>query len=492
MGSLNIHSKRRKFLDILKYEVDVDEDVDLVLGPYSELLTDNIEVLPDSEMLVESSISEFSCCYCDKQFNSKRDVKSHKKVHTQARPYSCNNLACDKRFKTSSNLRRHERICSKVGSLPSDQKINDIVSAEKPSSDIYKDDNSCEILGTNELFDKILSEETAFPNQKERLAEPFLDDYNDMLENLIASTSPDELVLKSSINNEIPEVLDDIIFSNCKRKLGDTDLELDEEGSSPKKKGEVKEHIFDVSNRLNSVIDNPEQKFSYKDQNEKKTLNFENLVNKKIFNVLNTNVKHFKAYNYQSANVQFTVTLPAAQTPLETSFEKTCSFGSELRHKMLEGSNQERKIDKCRSLVKNKIHNKSSKRGSLGWQLKLEMEELEEIEDEVDKGTESERLKDLEIKLPNCSKHTDKIKQNSTDYNKKVLENIYANASKTKQTLRQGDPKNLFSESNYASTINITESVKSAAENRRKSWESVSQESSQENPAYNMPILDFL
>merc|ERR1711892_1349071 len=123
----------------------------------------------------------------------------------------------------------------------------------------------------------------------------------------------------------------------------------------------------------------------------------------------------------------------------------------------------------------------------LGWQLKLEMEELEEIDDEVDKKTECDRLKDLENKLPNCSKHTDKIKHNSTDYNKKVLENIYANASKTKQTLRQGDPK-----SNYASTINIIESVKSAAKNRRKSSESVSQESSQENPAYNMPILDFL
>ena len=116
MGSLHKNNKRRrKFLDILKYTDDLEEDEKVQLpvsDTSSDELINDIEQLIDEEMCEYSTNSEFSCTFCTKEFKSKRDVKSHMKVHFQDRPYICSSTVCEKTFKTSSNLRRHERICT--------------------------------------------------------------------------------------------------------------------------------------------------------------------------------------------------------------------------------------------------------------------------------------------------------------------------------------------------------------------------------------------
>merc|ERR1712130_100163 len=106
------------------------------------------------------------------------------------------------------NLRRHEKICRLVSPGPDSNKTLEI-SVEKKDSNTNHDSN-------RDLFDRILAEDSSPSESAKR--DPEIQDYNDMLESLIASTSPDELILKSSITNELPDVLDDAAFTNCKRK----------------------------------------------------------------------------------------------------------------------------------------------------------------------------------------------------------------------------------------------------------------------------------
>jgi len=273
---LNGTSRRRKFFEISKTRAECTENeeefvaqtVDARVSPVSEIAED------------DSRKNELSCIYCDKQFHSKKDVKSHMRVHTEERPYSCHNAACRKRFKTSSNLRRHEKICKRVNDT-----IDEITIAEKPSKNIINDD------GDNDLFDRILAEEAECPaNNQTRL--PEIGDYNDMLENLISSSSPDELILKTSISNEIPEVMDDLNIPNSKRKPSNIDENL-------KKRRKTLDYQSDEKKKTIHA--------------DSRKLQFENLANKKIFRVLNGSTENFKTYDYKSNDLSYTITLPDFQ-----------------------------------------------------------------------------------------------------------------------------------------------------------------------------------
>eukprot|EP00090_Calanus_glacialis_P027862 TRINITY_DN4429_c0_g1_i1.p1 TRINITY_DN4429_c0_g1~~TRINITY_DN4429_c0_g1_i1.p1 ORF type:complete len:489 (-),score=139.16 TRINITY_DN4429_c0_g1_i1:66-1532(-) len=488
MGSLYKNNKRRrKFLDILKYTDDLEEDEKVQLpvsDTSSDELINDIEQLIDEEMCEYSTNSEFSCTFCSKEFKSKRDVKSHMKVHFQDRPYICSSTACEKTFKTSSNLRRHERICTNTKNVSKEPK-----QTESFPGDIYDGDDPTEVLWDNDLFEKILSEDTNLPIEEGVLSVPPIDDYNDMLENLIASASPDELNLKNSISNEIPDNLEDVTFANCKRKLSETDLERDdeEEGTKQQRKGEVEKDVPHVTNERQSYKNNTKQENIYEHRNKEKNLDFENLVNEKIFNVLNPNVKRFKEYNFKTNKIAFSVTMPDLPITREKVLHKGFNLGMGVKTAKNDVSN--RLLD-VKRLTKKSTTNKRSKRGSLGWQLKREMEQYDEIENDTDEDTGCERLNNLDDDTHNGSYYKHQTNKKSTSYNGAILEDIYANTSKTKQFIKQ-------SEKSRNQTLKLKGKDESKRDktdqfHRRKCVETCSPESSQESPIYSMPVLDFL
>eukprot|EP00091_Calanus_sinicus_P017212 TRINITY_DN3709_c0_g1_i1.p1 TRINITY_DN3709_c0_g1~~TRINITY_DN3709_c0_g1_i1.p1 ORF type:complete len:146 (-),score=39.33 TRINITY_DN3709_c0_g1_i1:75-488(-) len=133
---------------------------------------------------------------------------------------------------------------------------------------------------------------------------------------------------------------------------------------------------------------------------------------------------------------------------------------------------------------------KRSKRGSLGWQLNREMEQVDEVENDTDENTDCERLDNLDDDTNHGTHIKHQTKKKSSSYNGAILEDIYANTSKTNQHLKQ-------SEKRGNQTLKLKgkdESKKDKTEqfHRLKSVETCSPESNQNSPIYSMPVLDFL
>ena len=118
------------------------------------------------------------------------------------------------------------------------------------------------------------------------------------------------------------------------------------------------------------------------------------------------------------------------------------------------------------------------------------MEQFDEIENDTDEDTDCERLKSPDDGTHNGSYYKHQTNKKSTSYSGAILEDIYANTSKTKQLLKQ-------SENSRNQTLKLKgkdelKRDKTDQFHRRKSVETCSPESSQESPIYSMPVLDFL
>ena len=427
MRRLNGTSRRRKFFEISKTRVECTENEEEFVAQTVDARVSTVsEIVED-----DSRKNELSCIYCDKQFHSKKDVKSHMRVHTEKRPYSCHNAACKKRFKTSSNLRRHEKICKRVTDT-----IDEITIAEKPSKNIINDD------GDNDLFDRILAEEAECPaNNQTRL--PEIGDYNDMLENLISSSSPDELILKTSISNEIPEVMDELNIPNSKRKPSNIDENL-------KKRRKTLDYQSDEKKKTIHA--------------DSRKLQFENLANEKIFKVLNGSTENFKTYDYKSNDLSYTITLPDFQF-------------TENRNKKKEEISKHKITYENHKCIQ-KTRNKKSKRGSLGWQLNHQLEDLDDAKDIVDNSD-----KPKETITHNCIQDDNTTKRDAA-YNKSLLENLYSIASNPKIHLKLSENDTREKESERINP-DVEADEKILTENTRP-------ESSPSDCVYDMPVLDFL
>jgi len=321
-------------------------------------------------------------------------------------------------------LRRHEKICRSVSPGPDSNETLEINLEKKDSNN--HDSN-------RDLFDRILAEDSSPSESAKR--DPEIQDYNDMLESLIASTSPDELILKSSITNELPDVLDDAAFTNCKRKHHNFD-----ESQKKKKKNEEKVH------------NTHDYQFNHKDP-----------TNEKTFTVLNAS-ENCKSYDSKSKDLSYRIANPARQT-FETTAQKTEELS---KHKTASKT--------YKSVTKKIVNtNKKCKRGSLGWQLHHQMDYLDETED-ID--TKYEGLKE--------GSTGDNIEDNTNKnplYNESVLKNLYSSASRAPVT---ENPLEIQKQ-------NISKEDKSKdVEEYAAPLESESTEPSPQNIVYDMPVLDFL
>ncbi|GFQ66024.1 PR domain zinc finger protein 12 [Trichonephila clavata] len=56
----------------------------------------------------EDEKKKLNCVICHKGFNSRSNLRSHMRTHTQQKPFKCN--VCFRRFSQSSTLRNHTRL----------------------------------------------------------------------------------------------------------------------------------------------------------------------------------------------------------------------------------------------------------------------------------------------------------------------------------------------------------------------------------------------
>eukprot|EP00092_Neocalanus_flemingeri_P089211 GFUD01112868.1.p1 GENE.GFUD01112868.1~~GFUD01112868.1.p1 ORF type:complete len:572 (-),score=158.56 GFUD01112868.1:57-1715(-) len=467
MGALNISSKRRRrFFDILKYEEEDEKLQSDSSDSCSDELLKDIGDYIDKEMMAQEAGkpddpvvgSEFTCPVCDKEFKRKGDVKIHRKVHSGVRPHPCRNIGCAQAFKTSSNRLRHERICAgsqsksklvdQTQNVGPQETLNKSLSSKNDSDDI--ENNFSKIFCDENIFEEVLSEETDVQAEEQAIvSETLIDEYSDMLENLIASTSPDELLHKISITNEIPEDFENVSFLSCKRKLSEADLEEEVEGGVEQlKKGGGDEYV------TNTKIKDTEQEYEIENTNVTKIVNFENLANKKIFRVLNSNLGSCNVFKYKSQNLSFSIKIPDLPNTRsdETEERKKTRKVERFSQSKCKVSNRflivRKDAEAFKSIQKKRAPYKRSKRGSLGWQFKLEMDQYEEIADGnvEDADDVCERLSwpmdDEDGDKDRFRFYKDHIGVKTKSYNKEVLENIYSNASSTKSFLKSNKQRN--------------------------------------------------
>ena len=56
-----------------------------------------------------TDLRPFQCYECGKKFKDSRQLKTHEMIHNGKKPYSCSK--CNKKFSQSANLSRHEKHC---------------------------------------------------------------------------------------------------------------------------------------------------------------------------------------------------------------------------------------------------------------------------------------------------------------------------------------------------------------------------------------------
>jgi len=485
MGSLNLNSKRRrKFLDILKY-VEEGEQVHSASSDIANIINkDNLQ----TDML-----------FVDSEFLSTIG-SSHKNPFLE---------------KGNESIVEIDTDCD-----ISENDFTKLLTDNGLFDEILSHNLNEDILSTT-LLNEIFPEETNVLNDEQN--EPIQDDYGDMLEHLIASTSPDELVQKISITNEIPEDFLANNIASCKRKLSNTDFEEEEEEGIKQLEtvGALEGKVTDEENcniiNANSSLDNIDKNSDVENTNIKKVVNFENLANKKIFRVLNRNLSSFTEYKYKTPELSFSMKMPDLQ---KTRHNHNIHFKKAKRAENITNNKKEvfnkfitikKEEHRLNYINKKRPPYKSTKRGTLGWQFKLDMEQFDEFDDVSLEDTASddvnERLQGSEAEEDdvdssrNFRYYKDHVGLNSKHYNNIVLQNIYSNASKMKTKLKYQKPLNknknpdFFSGKQTHQTQQTLAAIDMQKLKEPHQKQGALNESSQQNvlhvdPVLNMPVFD--
>ena len=104
----------------------------------------------------QSANPDLTCQECGKTFPSKSRCKTHLRVHTNERPFTCNN--CNSAFKQKAHLQKHEKSCHKLETQKS--MSNSDYNKSNDNSKISRTCSKCqEVFKTKKfLLDHILSD----------------------------------------------------------------------------------------------------------------------------------------------------------------------------------------------------------------------------------------------------------------------------------------------------------------------------------------------
>jgi len=223
MGTLNYQTKsKRKYFDLLQLESESDKkEPDKNCLETVSCDGDN-EYGPDLCDSDDHSVSDskHSCEICSKSFKTAGGVKQHlSSVHCSDRTFKCSSRGCEGTFKTRGNLKRHMQLCK-----------NFLIKKKFKRRSHEKLD---------ELYNEVLEEEGDF-----RSGRRSVDHYQDMLEEVLSSTPPEEFgVSQAPVTNEISIDSSKMLKSGFKRKKDEADTP---ECSLSKRKVEKKTINFDL------------------------------------------------------------------------------------------------------------------------------------------------------------------------------------------------------------------------------------------------------
>jgi len=407
MGSINLLSKRRRrFLDIYLEEsaisglVDISDaaspDVSVVASTDgSETASTDLDVDDISDNQSKDFFSNgFVCIHCSKKLRTKAQLNTHLKSHSEDRPHKCKNK-CDKAFKTASNKRRHERICVRLPKSP--QRDDSFTSLPNTSTS-----SRCpQVLDIESVVASTFSttSESSFSDKEEvhNLRNGKFSDDGFLLESLIASTSPNDLLSKDSISNELPDDFAAVESDVSRSHHSDED----EINLQPKKK--IKE-------------------------------DFESVANQKVFNLLSRDANKFKEFSCDVDNLRITVRTPDLSSNCPRSQPNI-----ELRRKSKYAHED---FDCGESCTKSKIRKFTSvnympKRGSYGYYRSDELKELC-VDGKEEWDLTNENASDISD-IHYCNRTGYHFQE--TKYNASILRKIYSQSatqacrSKSKDTL---------------------------------------------------------
>ena len=247
--------KKRRILEIFKSHQSEAEEAD---GP-DECFT--VDLSNEIESHSEEDSPDYNCSICDRICPSLDQLESHKKIHSVD--------------KTSSLILTVER----------------------------------------DIFNNILAADSdPVPDTPAKISESLLDNYDELLENLISSVSPDELLEKISITNEIPEDYSVIKQVSVADQEPTDDNKCSKSVFKAKSKGQKrtaadeKEENWNETKRLKSKS----ERFSVEE------VEFQNSLNGKIFNVLSKDSRGFSHREVETESLRFSLTTPLLPSPSPT------------------------------------------------------------------------------------------------------------------------------------------------------------------------------
>ena len=271
---------------------------------------------------------------------------------------------CDVRFPSSEELESHNRIHSVPNTSPF------ILNVEK------------------EIFDEILTRETDIvTGESVELSESLFHNYDDLLDNLISSVSPDELLQKISITNEIPE---DFSVINSELQFTAENTKSIARHSPPIKGDQVsgglkKRKVIPGEEGERVTSQNLKKRKSDKDSHSVEDIEFENKVNKKIFKILSRDSPGFSKKHVKTGCLRFSLTtpwLPPSQIAPDQDPALMPKLISPRKSPAgLNGRFQARekffsRLSSSTALDKSDYANlKRSKRGTLGYHIKMELDQ---------------------------------------------------------------------------------------------------------------------
>ena len=281
-----------------------------------------------------------------------------------------------------------DKLCTSLDELESHKKIHSVALTSSLVLTVERD-----------IFNNILAAEAdPVPDTPAKMSESLLDNYDELLENLISSVSPDELLEKISITNEIPEDYSVTKQSVVKASEPTHENKCPKSVFKAKSKGQKrssadeKEENWNDAKRLKSKSDS----FSVAE------VEFQNSLNGKIFKVLSkdsgglthreveTEILRFSLttplpdhhHHHQHHTVTRPVHPPPNSSRTNKSFEARLEAEERLHLALREGKTVLRNIKKKRN---------TRRRGTVGYLLKTESVYCnirEEEEDVLEKSVE--------------------------------------------------------------------------------------------------------
>jgi len=362
--------KKRRILEIFKSQQLEGEEPD---PDETDIKCVTVDLSTDKESNSEDDSTDYNCLICDRRYTSIKEFESHKKIHPVV--------------ETSSLILTVER----------------------------------------DIFNNILAEESdPVTDTPAKISDSLLDNYDELLENLISSVTPDEMLEKISITNEIP---DDYSFT--KQSVVKASVAY----QKPIRMEKGLKSVFQAkskSQKRSLVEDKEEDRTDAKrpklERFSSEKVDFHNKLNGKIFNVLSKDSSCLTRREVETESLRFSLTTPLPSLTLSPAptlhphphkiTPAVCSRNNRVFQARMESGEKLCEAVRRGKALKKKKKN-TMRRGTVGYLLKMEsdygsIEQEKEEKEEEDGLIESGRFPSTSVE-PSSQQTSSLISNRATE-----------------------------------------------------------------------------